>query len=839
LSNGGERVTLVHATGAPLTEVTYATDAPWPAAADGGGFSLVPMDPNGPASSLPSAWRTSARIGGSPGADDPVLSVPVIQISEILAHTDLPQWDAVELFNPGAVPVDVGGWFLSDDRSEPRKYRLPDGIQIPAGGYWVVDETQFSAAVLGSKAFRLDSHGDSVWLHSADAAGNLTGFSEGVTFGATANGVSLGRLTNSVGELQWWSLAAVTLGAANARPAVGPVILSEIDYQPAPGGVEFIELQNLSGAPVALYDPLHPTNTWRLSGVDFQFPPGQAIPAGGLLVVSAADPAWFRQRHGIPESVSVLGPWAGGLQDNGERIELQRPDAPDLETNQLGQVAVRVPYLTVDTVRYDSKAPWPIAAAGQGHSLERRLPVVPGDDPAQWIASPGEPLPGLSADSNRPPRVDAGPDQQFLDVTRFPQVVALEGQASDDGKPGLALTYRWTQVGGPGPVVFVSPDQRATQVRLPGQGTYSLRLTVSDGALSASDDMVMVAARTGSDVTWVPKGSNWRYLDTGVDPGTSWRSPGFDDSAWKSGKGILGYGDANQATALGFGSKASAKYITTLFRLKFNVADPAAVTALLCQVLRDDGMVVWLNGVQAARDNLPEGEVTFSTLASNAIGGTDETTYFDFRLDPALLRAGENTLAVEVHQNSGSSSDLSFDLSLVGTALPANQAPTVEIGGDRFLSAPGSLSLEAIFTDDGLPAPPGVPTFQWSVVSGPGTVVFTDAQRVQTTATFDLAGDYVIGFQIADGVSVARDEVRVQVGGVPKGPIVGLERSGSGWDLTFTAEAGRPHTVQVCEDLARGQWTDLQQVPAISRPSTLRVPVPLSGDARFFRVLAR
>jgi len=500
---------------------------------------------------------------------------------------------------------------------------------------------------------------------------------------------------------------------------------------------------------------------------------------------------------------------------------------------------VRVPYLTVDSVRYDSKAPWPTAAAGMGHSLERRLPADPGDDPAQWIASPGEPLPGLSADSNRPPRVDAGPDQQFPAVTRFPQIVVLEGVASDDGKPGPGLTYRWTQVGGPGPVSIVAPEQRTTQIRLPGQGTYSLRLTVSDGALSASDDVVLTAGRSGSEVTWIPKGSTWRYLDTGVDPGVSWRSPGFDDSGWKSGKGILGYGDAGQATTVGFGSNANAKHITTLFRLKFNVADPASVTALLCQVLRDDGVVVWLNGVQAARDNLPEGEVTFTTLASSAIGGVDETTYFDFRPDPALLKTGENTLAVEVHQNAGSSSDLSFDLALMGTVLPVNQAPTVEIGGDRLLSAPGTIPLEATFFDDGLPAPPGVPRFQWSLVSGPGPVVFSEAQSPGTTATFDRVGDYVIGFQVEDGSLMVRDELRVQVGGTPKGPTLAFESSAGGWLLKFNAEAGRPHSVQVCEDLARGQWTSFEEVPAISRPSTLQVPVVLSGTARFFRVVAR
>jgi hypothetical protein len=164
----------------------------------------------------------------------------------------------VELFNPGNATVDVGGWFLSDDRDEPRKFRIADGTRIPAGGYLVVDETQFNASSLGAKAFRLDSHGDSVWLHSADTAGNLTGFSDGVAFSATPNGVSLGRFTNSVGQLQWLRQSTLSLETANGSPAVGPVILSEIDYQPAGGSVEFIELQNLTAQSVPLFDAQNP-----------------------------------------------------------------------------------------------------------------------------------------------------------------------------------------------------------------------------------------------------------------------------------------------------------------------------------------------------------------------------------------------------------------------------------------------------------------------------------------------------------------------------------------------------------------------------------------------------
>jgi hypothetical protein len=376
-------------------------------------------------------------------------------------------------------------------------------------------------------------------------------------------------------------------------------------------------------------------------------------------------------------------------------------------------------------------------------------------------------------------------------------------------------------------------------VRLPGQGTYSLRLTVSDGALSSADEVVLTAVRSGGEVAWIPAGSTWRYLDTGADLAAAWRAAGYDDSAWKTGKGVFGYGDPNQATTVGFGPNSSAKHITTYFRLKFNVPDPASVIALLGKVLRDDGVVVWLNGIQVAKDNLPEGNVSATTLASSAIGGADETTYFDYRLDPGALKAGENTLAVEVHQNSASSSDLSFDLSLVATVLPSNQAPTVDLGADRQLAAPGTLLLDAVFRDDGLPLPPGVPGFEWSGISGPGVVTFADAKASRTAATFDQPGDYVIGFQIRDGLLTARDEVLVRVGGATAGLNLAVETSATGLVLKFNVEAGRPHRVLVCDDLASGAWNTFEDIPAISRPSTLRVAVPVSGNARFFRVVVR
>ena len=95
--------------------------------------------------------------------------------------------------------------------------------------------------------FRLDSHGDEVYLFSADIAGNLTGYSDGFAFPASENGVSFGRQTNSVGDVLLTPQVFRTFGAANSGPRIGPVVFNEIRYAPAVGFEEFVELRNLAG----------------------------------------------------------------------------------------------------------------------------------------------------------------------------------------------------------------------------------------------------------------------------------------------------------------------------------------------------------------------------------------------------------------------------------------------------------------------------------------------------------------------------------------------------------------------------------------------------------------
>jgi RHS repeat-associated protein len=162
----------------------------------------------------------------------------------------------------------------------------------------------------------------------------------------------------------------------------------------------------------------------------------------------------------------------------------------------------------------------------------------------------------------------------------------------------------------------------------------------------------------------VPLGGVWKYLDNGSDQGTAWRGSGFDDSSWPSGTAQLGYGDGDETTVVSYGSDYNNKYITTYFRRTITVADPTQYQNLLLRLQRDDGAVVYLNGSEVFRSNMPGGVITYTTLA---FGAVNEVHFYTATVPITALVSGANQIAVEVHQASASSSDISFDLELAGT----------------------------------------------------------------------------------------------------------------------------------------------------------------------------
>jgi hypothetical protein len=183
--------------------------------------------------------------------------------------------------------------------------------------------------------------------------------------------------------------------------------------------------------------------------------------------------------------------------------------------------------------------------------------------------------------------------------------------------------------------------------------------------------------------TLISNGSNWKYLDNGTNQGTAWYGTGFNDAAWAAGNAELGYGDGDEATVVSYGPSATAKYITTYFRKVINVPNASSFVQFTINFRRDDGSVIYINGVEVNRNNMPTGTILNTTAASTACGD-DGAAIQSFTLPAGSLVNGNNTIAVEIHQNNGTSSDITFELELLGlTSIPpANivKGPYLQIG---------------------------------------------------------------------------------------------------------------------------------------------------------------
>ena len=176
---------------------------------------------------------------------------------------------------------------------------------------------------------------------------------------------------------------------------------------------------------------------------------------------------------------------------------------------------------------------------------------------------------------------------------------------------------------------------------------------------------VCITVSSTAQTTLSPYGSSWKYLDNGTNQGTAWRASAFNDAAWASGYAQLGYGDGDEATIISYGPNASSKYITTYFRKTITIADTSLFSNYTLNIKRDDGAVVYINGIEVFRSNMPTGTIINTTKASTAAADDGNTAQVT-QLTISKLKQGTNVIAVEMHQNIKTSSDLSFDLELKG-----------------------------------------------------------------------------------------------------------------------------------------------------------------------------
>jgi hypothetical protein len=228
--------------------------------------------------------------------------------------------------------------------------------------------------------------------------------------------------------------------------------------------------------------------------------------------------------------------------------------------------------------------------------------------------------------------------------------------------------------------------------------------------------------------TLLPYGSSWKYLDNGSNQGTAWRSSSFSDAAWSTGNAQLGYGDGDEATVVRYGSSPTYKYVTTYFRKTISVSNPAQFSSLSLGIKRDDGAVVYINGTERYRTNMPTGTISYSTLAS-ADASDDGRTAQTVTLSPSILVTGNNVIAVEIHQRTRSSSDISFDLQLNATSTSDVTAPLIS-------SLSPADNATNIATDANL-----IITFNEAIQKGSGSILIKQGGTI--TQTIDVASSTV------------------------------------------------------------------------------------------------
>ena len=199
--------------------------------------------------------------------------------------------------------------------------------------------------------------------------------------------------------------------------------------------------------------------------------------------------------------------------------------------------------------------------------------------------------------------------------------------------------------------------------------------------------------------TLIARESDWKYSDVGVNLGSSWKNTDFNDGAWKTGQAELGYGDVGEKTVIGYGGDGQNRYITTYFRKNVVINNKENVTGLTFSLRFDDGAVVYLNGKEVRRFNMPSGAIEYGTLATLNVSGTDESDFHTFSVGSEFLVNGNNTVAVEIHQASPSSSDVSFDLEVA--AQLAGPATILTSDKDYVIAPQSALSVEAVFESKG------------------------------------------------------------------------------------------------------------------------------------------
>src|SRR4051794_1908034 len=254
------------------------------------------------------------------------------------------------------------------------------------------------------------------------------------------------------------------------------------------------------------------------------------------------------------------------------------------------------------------------------------------------------------------PPVNTPPTASFTATNTF-MTANVDAQGSSD-TDGTIASYSWNWGDGTN-----AGSGQVTSHAYSQPGTYTITLTVKDnGGATASTTRTVTVTPAPVTSTVIPAGSTWAWKFDALAPAGTWNTPGFDSSAWASAAGLLGYGDASVVSNIdSYSGDTTTRPKAAYFVRKFQVNDASKVTQLVINTVANDGIVVYVNGVEVNRTNMPAGTITNQTFASTAVR-TAKAQQVVINVPTSLLVNGTNVVAAETHLNFRGSPDLTFDL---------------------------------------------------------------------------------------------------------------------------------------------------------------------------------
>jgi lysophospholipase L1-like esterase len=314
---------------------------------------------------------------------------------------------------------------------------------------------------------------------------------------------------------------------------------------------------------------------------------------------------------------------------------------------------------------------------------------------------------------------------------------------------------------------------------------------------------------------WIGAGSSWRYSDQGLDLGTNWAQPQYDDSSWAQGHGRLGYGTPGITTPISYGPDPTNRYITTYFRQSFVVPANVHYTNLNVRLNRADGAVVWLNGQELFRVNLAPGPVSYMTRGTLFVTGDALNTYYASNRPNVFLPSGTNVLAVEVHKAYPTLANLSFDLELfgVGEFMPML---TGGLEGTNFLA-------------------------RWPATNHAGFILLSGTDLSQTAAWSPLGGPYVLNggnYEYREPVILSQPAnfyTLRYVGLAPTGPNINWVLSSNALSLSWPTDFAGFNLETATVLPAPGEW-QMVAGPYYLSNGSFGIAVPRPVSQQFFRL---